>query len=322
MAIGLAALVCWLVPTGDFLVLPGEAINTANMVSAPSPAPKAPRGQLLLVTVYSAPANLDEWLFGHVYPHAHLLPARSQLPPNTTYERFRHIEEAMMTDSQTAAKVVALRQLGYSVPENGQGVVVDDLQRGSAADAAGLQKGDLILAAHGQAMHTDRELIDLIGQLSPGERVSLRLKPNNTDAERELDVTLGAAPNEPNKAFLGVVPTTYRPTFNFPVDVKIDSKGIIGPSAGLVLALSIMQAVSPQDITHGHNVAATGTIDMNGRVGAIGDVEDKVLAAEGHAEYFLAPKADYEPARRTAQRLKVIQVDTLQQAVDFLSGLA
>jgi len=314
--------VCWFVQTGEFLVMPGEALSTAGMVTV-QPATAKPRaGKLLLVTIYSAPANVDEWLFGHFYPHAHLLPARTQLPPNTSYERFRHIEEAMMADSQTTAKVVALRQLGYLVPEHGQGVVVESVQRNTAAEAAGIRKGDLILAADGQPIETDKQLIDFIAQLAPGSTVTLRLKPDNSEAERDLEVSLRGRPNQPDKPLLGVVPITYRGSFDFPVQIKIDSKGIIGPSAGLVLTLSIVQATATSDITHGHNVAATGTIDINGQVGPIGGIEDKIIAAEGHAEYFLVPTKDYEAASKAAAKVKVVEVDTLQQAVDFLNSLA
>jgi PDZ domain-containing protein len=121
---------------------------------------------------------------------------------------------------------------------------------------------------------------------------------------------------------LGISLQTFQPKFDFPVEIGIDSKGIIGPSAGLVLSLSIIQALSPADITHGHAVAATGTVDLQGNVGPVGGVEDKVLAAEGKAEYFLAPKSDYQAAKDRARKLQVIEVNTAQQALDFLNTLA
>lgn len=318
----MAALSGWLVPTKNFLVMPGSAVDTASMVSIPSGRGQAQRGKLLLVTIYSAPANADEWLFGHAYPNARLLPAQTQLPPRTSYEQFRHIEEAMMADSQTTAKVLALRALGYDVPEHGGGVVVENVEPRSAAQQAGVQKGDLITALDGTKVETDQQLINLVGTFVPGTAVTLNLKPNNSDAEHDLNVTLGARPNQPRKALLGISPQTYQPSFDFPVQVNIDSQGIIGPSAGLVLTLAIIQAVSQQDITHGHLIAATGTVDMQGNVGPIGDVEDKVLAAEGKAEYFLAPKADYDAAKAKAHKLKVVEIDSVQQATTFLQGLA
>ncbi len=320
-AVALAALIGWFVNTGYFLVLPGQALSTSQMVSVPGSAPKSQPGELLLVTIYSAPANADEWLLSHVYPNAHLEPARTQLPPNTSYESFRHIEEAMMTDSQTAAKVAALRQLGYDVPQHGKGVVVDGVRPGTPAEAAGLHKGDLIVAAAGQPLETDEQLIRLVGGMQPGDQLELRLKPNNSEVETALTVTLGARPGQPRTGYLGIGTLTFQPRYDFPVAVSIDSKGIIGPSAGLVLTLSIMQALSPTDLTHGHKIAATGTIDLQGNVGPVGGVHDKVIAADNRADYFLVPKADYAEATAQARHMRVVEVDTLQQAVDFLNGL-
>ncbi|HLQ33078.1 MAG TPA: PDZ domain-containing protein [Chloroflexota bacterium] len=320
--IGLAALVCWFVPTGDFLVMPGHAVPARTMISVSSAPPKPGQGELLLLTIYSGPANVDEWVFGHFYPHARVVPARTQLPPNTSYERFRRLEESMMANSQATAKVVALRQLGYSVPERGQGAVVENVQRGSAAEAAGLHRGDLILALNGQQLDTAGQLVDLVAGKRPGGSVRLRLKPNDSEAERELEVTLRSRPNEPDRPLLGITPVTYRQSFDFPVQIAIDSKGIIGPSAGLVLTLAIMQAAGRDDLTHGRNVAATGTIDLDGRVGAVGGVADKVISAEGRAEYLLVPKEDYHAAKASASRVKVVEADTIQQAVDFLRSLA
>src|SRR5712691_8857090 len=110
--------------------MPGHAVPARTMISVSSAPPKPGQGELLLLTIYSGPANVDEWVFGHFYPHARVVPARSQLPTNTSYERFRRLEESMMANSQATAKVVALRQLGYSVPERGQGAVVENVRSG------------------------------------------------------------------------------------------------------------------------------------------------------------------------------------------------
>jgi len=316
------ASICWFVDTGLFLVMPGDSVDTTSMVKVPSSASKKGTGRLFVVTVYSSPANVDEWLFGHVWPHARLVPANTQLPPNTTFERFQHLEEAMMQDSQTTAKVVAMRQAGYQVTEHGQGAVIDAVQKGSAAERAGLQKGDLITAVDGQKVDIAQGLVDVLASRRPGTTVTLTIKPNNSDSDKQLTAVLGARPDDPARSLLGVTPLTDRPTYEFPVQVNIDSRGIIGPSAGLVLTLSILQALSPADITRGHDIAATGTIDLSGTVGPIGDVEDKVLAAQGHAEYFLVPKDDYAAAKGAASSINVVEIDTIQQASQFLEQLA
>ena len=323
VVVGALALAGWLIPTNQFLVLPGETVNASKLVSlAPSaPGKVGAPGQLLLVTVYSAPANVDEWLFAHVYPHAELVPAHTQIPPNTSFNAFQHQEARMMTDSQTTARVVAFQQLGYTVTLHGQGAIVLQVVPGSPAAAAGLQRGDDITALDGTATHTAAELADQLGQHRPGDAVTLTVSSPQAST-RELKVTLGQRPNAASTAFLGVSLGTDRPTYTFPKDVRINARGIIGPSGGLVLALQIIQALSPGDITHGKVIAATGTIEPDGRVGPIGDVQAKVVAAEGKAQFFLVPTANAAAAEQQAgNALRIVPVSTLEQALAFLKTL-
>ena len=76
----------------------------------------------------------------------------------------------------------------------------------------------------------------------------------------------------------------------FPIDVRIASGDVGGPSAGLMWAVGLYDLLTPGDITAGKTVAGTGTIDTRGRVGPIGGIQDKVVAAErAGATVFLVP---------------------------------
>jgi PDZ domain-containing protein len=71
-----------------------------------------------------------------------------------------------------------------------------------------------------------------------------------------------------------------------------------------------------------HKVAGTGTIDLNGKVGAIGGVQQKVAGAErAGAEYFLVPADNYADAAAVASHIKVVKVSTVQDALAFLRTL-
>jgi len=60
-----------------------------------------------------------------------------------------------------------------------------------------------------------------------------------------------------------------------------------GPSAGLMFTLGVYDLVTGQNLTGGRKIASTGTIDVEGNVGIIGGVQQKVVAAEqAEAEYF------------------------------------
>jgi PDZ domain-containing protein len=116
---------------------------------------------------------------------------------------------------------------------------------------------------------------------------------------------------------------TLGEAFRLPFLVTIDTQDIGGPSGGLVFALALADALTRADLTGGHRIAATGTIDGSGDVGEIGGVEEKVLAAErSAADVFVVPAGEAGAARRAAgHSLQVIGVRTLAEALKALRAL-
>src|SRR5436305_14675441 len=84
--------------------------------------------------------------------------------------------------------------------------------------------------------------------------------------------------------------------FAFPLDIQ--SGNIGGPSAGLMWTLGLVDLLTPGDLTGGPVVAGTGTIDLTGKVGPIGGISQKVVAAErAGATVFFAPAEAASQAR-------------------------
>jgi Lon-like protease len=89
-----------------------------------------------------------------------------------------------------------------------------------------------------------------------------------------------------------------------------------------MFTLTLYNALSSKDLTGGRKIAGTGTINLDGTVGPIGGVKQKVAAAEAvGARYFLSPVENYEDAASVARKIKVIKVATVQRAIEFLQGL-
>ena len=89
-----------------------------------------------------------------------------------------------------------------------------------------------------------------------------------------------------------------------------------------MFTLTIYNALSAQDLTGGRKIAGTGTINLDGTVGPIGGVKQKVVAAEAAgASYFLCPVDNYADAVSMARTIKVIKVATVQDALNFLHSL-
>ena len=74
------------------------------------------------------------------------------------------------------------------------------------------------------------------------------------------------------------------------IDVSIDSDRIGGPSAGLAFTLTMIDELTEGDLMGGQRVAVTGTIDVEGKVGAIGGLNSKASAVQQvGVKFFLVP---------------------------------
>ncbi|MFD5814550.1 S16 family serine protease [Streptomyces sp. NPDC127038] len=112
-------------------------------------------------------------------------------------------------------------------------------------------------------------------------------------------------------------------------DVKVTLKlaDVGGPSAGLLFSLGIVDKLdgdgSGGDLTGGRVVAGTGTIDADGKVGAVGGVSLKTQAAHRDgATVFLVPKAECSDAKaELPKNLRLIPVTSLDGAVNALVAL-
>jgi PDZ domain-containing protein len=88
-----------------------------------------------------------------------------------------------------------------------------------------------------------------------------------------------------------------------------------------MLTLGILDLVGEEDLTRGAVVAGTGTIDRDGRVGPIGGIALKMVAAEDiDAELFLVPAGNCAEALAAADPgFPLARVATLDDALDALA---
>ncbi len=56
-----------------------------------------------------------------------------------------------------------------------QGVLITEVRKGSAADQAGLQSGDVVLAVNGRAVNAPNELQSVVARYRPGDRIDLEV---------------------------------------------------------------------------------------------------------------------------------------------------
>ncbi len=243
--------------------------------------------------------------------------------------------QQLMDGSKDVAVRVALTELGLAEPV---GAEVELVVSGSPA-AGVLSPGDVVLAAKGEAVWSAMALARTLGSVRPGDQIELVVAPTGSrpsDPARrdrlsrvELDaagvtrtITVGRAPNQPESPYLGIAARDAL-LVSFDGDIAIDSSGVGGPSAGLAFTLAVIDRLSAGDLTGGDQVAATGTMDAFGRVGPIGGIEQKaVAAARAGMTVFLVPDsldpAELARARKKAVGVELVPVGTVTEALAAL----
>ncbi|MBK5289815.1 MAG: hypothetical protein JJE46_15240, partial [Acidimicrobiia bacterium] len=152
-----------------------------------------------------------------------------------------------------------------------------------------------------------------------GTKFSVTVKRDGS--ERELTVTSEAATSGEltGKPFFGIGAGTEDLKVTFPFRVAIDAGDVSGPSGGLAFALTIIDDLTPGNLTGGSRVAVTGEIDGAGRVGEVGGVPQKAVAArESGATLMIVPVEEVRDARSKAGDMKVVGVRTLDDALRVL----
>lgn len=304
----------------DYVVLsPGPAMDVAPFISIENGRSR-PRNLFYLTTIYSdMDATVGKLVQAQFSQDYQVLPKREVVPPTMSTEEYMELIMEMMDESKTVAKISALRYLGYDVDTTGEGAVVQELMAGTMAQGI-LEVGDVVLEAQGQRIQMATDLVNLVRREQPGATVSLRVQRG--EDVFETGVRTKESDSEPGIAVIGILIKTYRFGHNLPVSVDIDSENIGGPSAGLVFALAIVDALDKDGLGLGRRIAGTGTISLDGSVGPVGGVAQKVVGAEEvGAECFLVPTANAEEARRVARRIQVVPVDTLEDAASHIKSL-
>jgi PDZ domain-containing protein len=110
-----------------------------------------------------------------------------------------------------------------------------------------------------------------------------------------------------------------------PSDLEISLAKTGGPSGGLAFAIGIVELLTKENILQGKSVAVTGTIDSRAKVGSIGGVAEKILAAKtAGATLILIPEAncdDLAPNLATIPSgIKVAAVGSLEEAMAALNS--
>jgi PDZ domain-containing protein len=295
---------------------PGPTVNTLgqadnhDVISVTGAPVSSSSGQLRLTTV-SVTSNLTlfDAVRGWIQHDYAVVPRELIYPPSQTEQQVDQQNVQEFKESQSSAETAALIKLGYPVQ-----VAVKEVKAGSPADGV-LKPGDVITAVDGTPVTAAAKLTDLIRAKPAGTPRTFAYTRDG--AAGTATITPRAEGDTPR---IGV---TVEPKQTPPFKLKIDLDKIGGPSAGLMFTLGIIDKIDPADLTGGQVIAGTGTIDNEGKVGPIGGIPQKLIAAKRDgAKVFLTPAANCAEAMSNAvPGLPMAKVATLDDALGALQAV-
>jgi PDZ domain-containing protein len=227
-----------------------------------------------------------------------------------------------MRASENVAIAVALKNVGYDIATKGDGVsVVGILDDSPVKDK--LKKGDLLNSINSIEILSASQFISTLRTYNIGETVSIGLQREIEGSIEQLyiETTLIEHIEYEGEPMVGFLATTVNERFDFPFEIDIKTGNVGGPSAGLMMALNVYNNLIPEDITNSMIIAGTGTIEIDGSVGPVGGIKQKIIAAKkAGAELIIVPVANFEEAKvLETDKTAIIAVESFAEALSVIS---
>lgn len=298
-------------PTFDTLGKTDDSRDNKDVIVISGMATTQSKGQLRFVTVGVQPElNLLDALKGWLRGDEAVVPRELIYPSDKSEKEIDEENAAEFASSQSSAETAALTELGYA-----RQVQVKEVTKGAPADGR-LQANDVIVSVDGAKIISATQLVQLVQGKPVGTTLTFAITRDG--AARSVRIT--TVKGDDGTSRVGVATTEIQP---HPFTIAIPVENIGGPSAGLMLALGIIDKIQSTDLTGGKIIAGTGTIDDEGTVGPIGGVPQKLVAAKRDgATIFLTPKDNCAEAVKNAQPgLQLVEVGSLDQALAALDAL-
>jgi len=304
-----------LIPTPYFLVIPGQAVNLRENITVEN-GEKDAKGQFLLTSTAIIKANLLLYIYAFFDPNIDLIDKDDEILLSMDQKDYTNIMENLMQESQMISKVVALRKAGYSPEISGRGILINGILDNSPVKNK-LLPGDVIIKIDEKQVYTLEDFSEIIRSYNSGQTVRITfLRDNSTYSTSIPLIELPSTDNKIERIGIGVYADTKDLQCRFPLEIEIDLEKIKGPSAGLMIALEILNQLTENDLSSSLVIAGTGNLSMDGRITEVDGIKQKIVSAKKHkADVFLVPQKNYPEALKFGQSIKIIPVDDFDDAL-------
>lgn len=266
---------------------PGGVVNLEERIEVSDGY--ASEGSLNMSYVSLVKGTLPMILLSYIIPNWDLVKSSEITSDDGSIDELLELEKLYMQSSIDNATILAYKTADKRVDITRE--VNNIVYIADEADTD-LEIYDELLTADGKSISTVEDLREIVESKSAGDTISFTVSRNGKEKKCSAVIYDTEDGLKVGISFL----TTYEYDTNPEITVETKSSES-GSSGGLMLTLAIYNALIPEDITKGRTVVGTGTISLDGTVGAIDGVKYKILGAvKNDADIFLCPMENYDEA--------------------------
>lgn len=292
---------------------PGGVVNLENRISVTDGYESS--GSLNMSYVSLVKGTLPMILLSYVIPNWDLIPQEEITREDETVDELLELEKLYMESSINNAIILAYNKANKNIKIKNE--VNNIIYIADEADTD-LKMYDKLISVDDIKINSVNELKEYINTKNKGDIVKFKVIRNNKEKECSATIYETSDGLKVGISFL----TTYEIETEPKIEVLTKSSES-GSSGGLMLSLAIYNALVEEDITKGRIIVGTGTIDIDGNVGAIDGVKYKILGAvKNDANLFLCPMDNYEEAMKIKDEfdldIEIYGVNTFDEALNYL----
>lgn len=299
-----------------YIDAPGSIIDVEDRVKVENSYNS--KGNFYMASVSEIKGILPMLIWAYFDNDMDIVKKEEKIYNNETYEEADLRSQLMLRNSLDNAVLVAYQKAGKEVTMLNEKLYVILVYEEADTD---LQVGDHILKINGEDIKTTDDLKRILATKNFGDKLEILVENNKKEVKRTTVIQ-----NIDGEKYLGIgvlldfdIDTNPDITFSF-------KNSESGSSGGLMLSLAIYNSLVEGDITRGKKIVGTGTIDTNGKVGAIGGVKYKIAAAvREKAEIFIVPEDNYEEAKKVVEEnnydIKLLVTSSFEETLEKLKNI-
>ncbi|MDU0200384.1 PDZ domain-containing protein [Paenibacillus sp. MAH-36] len=306
--IGLMLVMFW--PTKYLVTYPGLTLNMNRYAHT---SESNVHGDISGVLVFERPAFPIDWVYAKLFAKYSFEVENLGM----TLGEYNQEVRLMKADANAAGSAVAFQKVGKGKGISSDGVRITAILKDSPASGQ-IQLGDVIQQVNGQAVTTVQELTERMKSVKPNDQVALMVMRGGKQVSVQAKTRTN--PDDPSRAAFGIQ-VENEVQYDLPILVSYHDYLLHegGPSHGAMLALTLIDQLTPCGVTYGNHVAGTGTMEPDGSIGPVGGLEQKAYTiSRTNADVFFVPAANESEAKKGAPSLQIVPVHTLDDILNWL----